>query len=219
MGKCEGSISEADRLSPRARRRQAMLDAAEALFIEQGYDRTALADIVRRSGGSLATLYELFGNKQGLLHAIAARWRDQALLGRSDLDSCSGGSHVDTLLAYVARDLELRQSPRAIALMRMLVSECLRDRDFAIQTYRDLHMPAIRELSDMFAEWTAAGEAHIDDPEAAAHLFFSIITGDSMLNTLAGVEDGMLDEAQLRWRLQPFFSHFRIDQSAPPPSA
>ena len=31
-----------------------------------------------------------------------------------------------------------------------------------------------------------------------------------MLNRLFGVEDGMLDEAQIRWRLQPFFSHFRI---------
>lgn len=35
--------------------------------MEQGYDGTSLAEIVRRSGGSLATLYDLFGNKQGLL--------------------------------------------------------------------------------------------------------------------------------------------------------
>ncbi|RYD43145.1 MAG: TetR/AcrR family transcriptional regulator, partial [Sphingomonadales bacterium] len=54
-----------DRLSPRERRQSAILDAAESLFLEQGYERTSLAEIVKTSGGSLATLYELFGNKQG----------------------------------------------------------------------------------------------------------------------------------------------------------
>lgn len=210
MSKCETAICRMDRLSPRALRHEAILDAAEALFIEQGYDRTSLAEIVRRSGGSLATLYELFGNKQGLLHAIATRWRDQAVLGRMERSPVGAQSNRDTLMSYVTSELEFRRSPRAVALMRMLVSECLRDRDFALQTYRDLHMPTIRELSDLFADWTAAGEARIDDPEAAAHLFASIISGDTILNTLAGIDDGTLDEAQILWRIQPFLSHFRI---------
>lgn len=69
----EPELCQTDGPSPRERRQSAILDAAESLFLEQGYDRTSLAEIVKRSGGSLATLYELFGNKQGLLHAIATR--------------------------------------------------------------------------------------------------------------------------------------------------
>src|SRR3546814_3108340 len=46
-------------------RRKAILDAAESLFLDQGFDRVSLAAVVGQSGGSLATLYELFGNKQG----------------------------------------------------------------------------------------------------------------------------------------------------------
>ena len=210
MNKCETAICRTDRLSPRALRHAAILDAAETLFIEQGYDRTSLAEIVRRSGGSLATLYELFGNKQGLLHAIATRGRDQAVLGRMERGDIAAQSNVDTLMNYVESEREFRRSPRAIALMKMLVSECLRDRDFALQIYRDLHMPAVHELSELFADWASAGEADIDDPEAAAHLFVSIVAGDSMPSTLAGVEDGLLDDEQVRWRLRPFFSHFRI---------
>lgn len=210
MDKCESAPCRMDGPSPRERRHEAILDAAEALFIEQGYDRTSLAEIVRRSGGSLATLYELFGNKQGLLHAIAIRWRDETMLERMERAPDDTQANIDVLMGYVARECEFRRSPRAIALIRMLVSECLRDRDFAVQTYRDLHIPAIEELSELFACWTAAGKAEIDDPEAAAHLFMSILTGDSLLSTLAGVEAGILDEAQVRWRLQPFISHFKI---------
>ena len=47
------------------RRKRAIIDAARALFVEQGYERTTLKDIVDRAGGSLATVYKVFGNKDG----------------------------------------------------------------------------------------------------------------------------------------------------------
>jgi len=113
----------------RARRRGAILDAAEELFIERGYEGTKLAKIVRRSGGSLATLYEIFGNKQGLLHAIAIRWGDETRAERAARGGNSGQSHRDILMSYVRSECEIWQSPRALALLRMLVSEGLRDRN------------------------------------------------------------------------------------------
>jgi AcrR family transcriptional regulator len=197
-------------LSLRERRRDAILDAAEALFLEQGYDRTSLAEIVKRSGGSLATLYDLFGNKQGLLHAIASRWSNEARCQPAECETMAHQSNVELLMGYAHRQCDRLQSPRAVALMRMLISESLRDRDFAQQIYRDLHVPAVDELSTLFAQWAGTGQAEIDDPEAAAKLLLSIIIGDSMLHTLAGLEDEWLDNDQLDWRLQPFLSHFKI---------
>ncbi|MBA3940502.1 MAG: TetR/AcrR family transcriptional regulator [Sphingopyxis sp.] len=199
-----------DRTSPRERRQNAILDAAEALFLEQGYERTSLAEIVKRSGGSLATLYELFGNKQGLLHAIAHRWSDETMFRSLDDEATKGLSNVEILKSYAHCQSEMMESPRAVALMRMLISESLRDRGFAQQIYHDLHVPALEELTELFRRWVAAGEAEIDNPEAAARLFFDIVVGDSMLNTLAGIEDEWLDSDQIDWRLQPFLTHFRI---------
>ena len=210
MNTPESDLCQIDRLSPRERRQSAILDAAESLFLEQGYERTSLAEIVKRSGGSLATLYELFGNKQGLLHAIATRWCDEAMLRSLGNEATGGLSSVDTLKAYAHRQSELMESPRAAALMRMLISESLRDREFALQIYRDLHVPSLEELIELFAEWAATGRAEIDDPKAAARLFLDIVVGDSMLNTLMGVEAEWLDRDQIDWRLQPFLSHFKI---------
>lgn len=210
VNESESLVSQMDRPSQRERRRDAILDAAEKLFMEQGYERTGLAEIVKLSGGSLATLYELFGNKQGLLHALAARWRDEAMGDPFEPDADGLKSHADMLTDYARGRLETMRSPRAVALMRMLASESLRDRDFARQTYHDLHLPALRELSDVFAEWTAAGAAAIDDPEATAELFFSLISGDSVLSILMGTEEGLLDDAGVAWRLQLFFDHFQI---------
>src|SRR5688500_10647932 len=103
----ESDLCQIDRSSPRERRQSAILDAAESLFLEQGYERTSLAEIVKRSGGSLATLYELFGNKQGLLHAIATRWCDEAMLRSLGGDATGELSSVETLKAYAHRQSEL----------------------------------------------------------------------------------------------------------------
>ena len=200
----------ADGLSPRERRHEAILDAAEALFIEQGYDGTSLAEIVRRSGGSLATPYELFGNKQGLLYAIAARWRDKMADEAIASDPAASQSPAEILMRYARHRGRMLNSPRMIALIRMIVSESLRDRAFALQTYRAMHLPAIQDLSDLFAQWAVAGKARIDDPRAAAEMFLSLIEGDSILSMLTGVADGVLSEEQTAWRMRPFLSYFKI---------
>lgn len=214
MNISEKALSQIDTVSARERRHSAILDAAETLFLEQGYDRTSLADIVRRSGGSLATLYDLFGNKQGLLRAIATRWSDETAFRPLEPGATVATSHVGILKNYAYRQSDAMQSPRAIALMRMLVSESVRDRDFAAGIYRDLHLPAIDELVELFTGWDRAGEAEIDDPEAAAKLFLNIVFGDSMLNALAGVEEKWLDRAEIDWRLRPFVSHFKIGEGS-----
>lgn len=50
-------------------RRRAFLDAAAEVFQEQGYEAASVNEVVRRAGGSLATLYAQFGNKDGLFLA------------------------------------------------------------------------------------------------------------------------------------------------------
>ena len=144
----------APNLCAKARRRSAIVDAAETLFIEQGYDRTGLADIVRRSGGSLATLYDMFGNKQGLLHAIAIRWRDETAAARARREFPGSDSPNEILLGYVRSECAIWRAPRTAALIRMLVSESLRDRAFAAGVYRDIHLPFVADLRSLFSTWS-----------------------------------------------------------------
>ncbi|WP_342595440.1 TetR/AcrR family transcriptional regulator [Salinicola lusitanus] len=54
-------------------RRDALLDAAQQLFLEHGYGQVSVNDIVGRAGGSLSTLYRHFGNKEGLFQAMVER--------------------------------------------------------------------------------------------------------------------------------------------------
>ena len=61
-----------------ARNRDAVLDAAERLFLERGYAGTSIASIAQEAGLSVQTIYKVFGSKPGLVKAIYFR----GLLGK-----------------------------------------------------------------------------------------------------------------------------------------
>lgn len=54
------------------KKRAAILAAAEELFLADGYDRTSADAIALRAGVSKRTVYDHFGNKEGLYAAVIA---------------------------------------------------------------------------------------------------------------------------------------------------
>ncbi|SDB88362.1 TetR/AcrR family transcriptional regulator [Acinetobacter boissieri] len=57
----------------------AFLNIATDLFLEKGYDAVSLSDIIQHTGGSKASIYKFFGNKEGLFKAICDYRRDVCL--------------------------------------------------------------------------------------------------------------------------------------------
>ncbi|MFB4297194.1 TetR/AcrR family transcriptional regulator [Actinomadura sp. NTSP31] len=63
----------------RADRERQMLDVAEAVFGERGYQGTSMDEIAERCGVSKPMLYEYFGSKDGLLVACVGRSKAELL--------------------------------------------------------------------------------------------------------------------------------------------
>jgi AcrR family transcriptional regulator len=57
--------------------KQALFDAAMALFREKGFDNTSVDQIVERAGFSRATYFNHFGTKQGVLRFYGQRLQQQ----------------------------------------------------------------------------------------------------------------------------------------------
>lgn len=56
---------------------KAILDAASEVFAEVGYDAATTNEIAARSSTSIGSLYQFFPNKEAILFALAARYRDE----------------------------------------------------------------------------------------------------------------------------------------------
>lgn len=54
-------------------RYELIISAGLELFLKNGFTNTSLNDIINKSGGSLSTIYKLFGSKEGLFKAIIDR--------------------------------------------------------------------------------------------------------------------------------------------------
>jgi AcrR family transcriptional regulator len=55
-----------------------ILDAAEALLAEKGFDEVGVADVVAYAGSSVGAFYARFDDKDRLLFALQERWVEQA---------------------------------------------------------------------------------------------------------------------------------------------
>lgn len=167
-------IAECRRLN---RRRQAIIDSARALFIEQGYEKTTLGEIVERAGGSLATVYKLFGNKDGLLEAVVFEKTSSAeALVREALEA--GGSPSDVLhriaLSFDAHFLDRE----TVALVRMVIARSMVDRDFARLFFDRTATRTRTALEMLFETWRGRGVAMSAPPSLLAEIFLGQFVSD-----------------------------------------
>jgi AcrR family transcriptional regulator len=56
-----------------------ILDAAEALVAEKGFEDTPVSEIVHRAESSVGAFYARFHDKEGLLHALYERYYEEAV--------------------------------------------------------------------------------------------------------------------------------------------
>jgi AcrR family transcriptional regulator len=61
-----------------------ILDAAEALMAEKGFEDAPVAEVVRRAGSSVGAFYARFRDKDGLLYALYDRYLEQAMATTDD---------------------------------------------------------------------------------------------------------------------------------------
>jgi AcrR family transcriptional regulator len=54
-----------------------LLEAADALFAEAGYEQATTNAIAARAGAPIGSLYQFFADKEALLHALVGRYREQ----------------------------------------------------------------------------------------------------------------------------------------------
>lgn len=90
--------------------RARLLDAAEELFFTQGVRSTPVDEVLERAGASPATLYRVYGNKDGLLAAALERRHEEwiAVWDRAVADATDGPERV--LAVFAALD-EFRARP------------------------------------------------------------------------------------------------------------
>ena len=130
-------IRRIDEIGEESRRR--ILDAAEELFAEKGFDKTSFVDIATRSGISRGSIPWHFKNKDGLLLAVVDRVNQRYL----SLDHFSERPTLDEVL----KQYVLLSHEAAGRLMFAVLTEALSSEGIVRAEYKAHHAEQCRRVA------------------------------------------------------------------------
>jgi AcrR family transcriptional regulator len=167
----------AARRTPRGEaRRSALLEAAREVFLEQGYEGTSIEEIVRRVGGSKASLYSYFGSKEGLFWEVAYELTDE-FVNQLAVPTQANPDLEQTLHALGMRFLRGFLDPAGCRLLRTLIAESQRFPELALQYFERGPQRVRRTLGDYLRLQREAGRLDCADPDMAASQFLELVKG------------------------------------------
>ncbi len=166
-------------------RRAAIVAAATDVFLEHGFGAATLDDVVRRAGGSRATLYEHFGGKKGLFAAIIAH---QCELIVAPLALSEDEGAPEKVLADVGRRfMDILMSPRGLGLYRMVSAEAARFPALGAQVFASGPKAAADRLAVYLRAQVKAGVLLLPDVDLAARHFLEMVKGELHTRALFNV--------------------------------
>jgi AcrR family transcriptional regulator len=160
-------------------RRAEVLQAAQAVITEHGYDRATMLQIAERCGASKETLYSWFGSKEGLFAEliIAAADRTVAKVGPA-----LRGTDDTALRSFARALLQLLVSPWSVTVNRAaMTSEPLAR--LVLEHGRHRIGPLVeRYLADL----DEVGVLRVGDPVAAFTALYGLVVRDTQIRVLLG---------------------------------
>ncbi|MUM16483.1 TetR/AcrR family transcriptional regulator [Mycobacterium sp. CBMA271] len=189
-------------------RRIELLDLAMALFLERGYERVSLNDLIATSGMSKGAFYHYFPSKEALVAALAERSADQAFEALSAVFTEQGKGALDRLNAGLRASYEVKMAlgaPESIAAMASMLrpeNQALLRRISAI--WEDKFRPV---LTDVITQGVAEGAFETFDPEGVGDMIqgFAANMGATVQRIMAApdarTQASAIDAAVLRQRL------------------
>lgn len=166
-------------------RRDRILDAATEVFLEQGYEAATVAEIGRRAGGSLQTLYRLFGNKEGLFRAIIESKASSVYAPLESADIVDRPPR-QALYELGMRLSRLSLSREALMVHRIILAESHRNPDLRRLFFEAGPGRARDLLAAYLRRQVAAGRLRIGDCDMAAMQFLDLVKGSFALRALLG---------------------------------
>ena len=166
-------------------RREAILDVASDVFLEEGYANASMSEIAARLGGSKGTLYNYFKNKEELFAAYVVRhcaWQRDAMFELSN----DVGDIREALIKVGRTYLSIVLSDFSMANFRVIVAEAQRTPEIGHAFYEAGPRSGSKMLGGILQQAVDGGQLKIDDPVHAAHQFIALCQNRMLKARLCG---------------------------------
>ncbi|HSH01659.1 MAG TPA: helix-turn-helix domain-containing protein [Anaerolineae bacterium] len=165
-----------------ALRRQTILEAAIALFAEQGFQRTTVKQIAQKAGVADGTIYNYFESKDALLMAVMAQF-SEAEMRELDLAAAEQMPFAEFVAMYVPH--RMQEVDEQFVAFKAVMSEMLfQDRSLQAKVNEEVYLPGFAVAEEYFAKLMAEGVLPQMDVVVLSRLFASPLMGLLLLRLL-----------------------------------
>ncbi|MGE5506106.1 MAG: TetR/AcrR family transcriptional regulator C-terminal domain-containing protein [Actinomycetota bacterium] len=168
-------------------KREAILDAAQGVFLETGYAAASMDAVATRAGVSKATIYAHFETKDRLFAAVMQRRCEQSYAFAPPEDM---GDARTALTLLGQRLIDLMLSPEALALYRVVVAEAARHPDLARAFYETGPGRGRANIVAVLEDLNRRGLLRVDDPSRVTDQFIGMLRSDAYTRALLGLPPG-----------------------------
>jgi AcrR family transcriptional regulator len=174
-------------------RREALIEAAASVFIEQGYAATSIDAIIERAGGSKRNIYNEFGSKEGLFSAIVKESADK-VLSPLEIEEMEGHDLRATLTAFGRHSMDAYMSPTLIGIYRIAITEANRFPDLVRSFYEQGPGRTTVRLAEVLEAARERGEIQTTNCLRLAGHFVGMIRDNLHLQVILGLRPPPSDE-------------------------
>lgn len=176
-------------------KRQAILDTAYRLFRAHGFEKTSMAEISARVGGSKATLYSYFASKEELfvecVMSVLQNYMSETL---KYLDT-AGAEPARALVKFGTSVLRFICSAEQVEVRRMVIAEAVRSGTGKL--FFDKLAALRAQVSAFLSGCMSAGTLRNDDPELAADHLGALLEAEVLEPLLLHVRDDSPQEEEI----------------------
>ena len=188
------------RTSERAGRHEAILDAATAVFLEQGFSRASTAEIARRAGASKQTLYTLFPSKAALFAALMTRHFGK-LIDQFAAETVRPDATPGEVLCWygvgILRNMLCDETSR---LYRLLIAEAPDFPELAAAFWQNAPGRGRDILKQYLTSLAGRGVLAVENVDEAAEQLFGTLLGAQVMRVCLRLPPYLSDdEALVRW--------------------
>jgi len=180
-------LSNAAMLKPRrGGSREAIVAAAERLFLERGFGSVSMDELAEAAGVARRTLYNQFSSKEEIFRDMLRRVSHQ--LEDAFPPGLETRGEVQDILRLIARMiLELHQHRGYLGFLRMVVADS-RQFPWIAEEFAAAMDPQTERLTRYLAHLTAIGILDCRNPLLAAHQFMGMLNELSLWPWMMGRE-------------------------------
>ena len=166
-----------------SKKRDSIIKSALSAFLELGYGGTTMDEVVKRAGGSKASIYKHFKNKEDLFATVI----DELVRHRLQNELNPDDPPDKALLEYAESRLKVVFNKKHIALRRLVIGEGARFPKIARMYYEHGPGLSIKQLEIYLKTENSRGSLKVADAHGAAIVFTGMLMHYIYLRTLFSV--------------------------------